>query len=72
MLFYWQIIGSLAALAGVYELLYQLEEGSAHHIDIEKMVQLGIAGTLILAAIIGCTGAFLGSIKVLVVVCSNP
>lgn len=35
------------------------------------MVQLGIAGTLILAAIIGCTGAFLGSIKVLIVVCSN-
>lgn len=36
------------------------------------MVQLGIAGTLILAAIIGCSGAFLGSIKVLIVVCSIP
>ncbi|KAL7736651.1 hypothetical protein ACLKA6_015286 [Drosophila palustris] len=61
------IIGSLAALAGAYELLYKLEEGSAEHIDIDKLVQLVIAGTLILAAIVGCLGAFLGSIKVLVV-----
>ncbi|EDW08610.1 uncharacterized protein LOC6578769 isoform X1 [Drosophila mojavensis] len=61
------IIGSLAALAGVYELIYKLDEGSATHIDFEKIRQLTMAGTLILAAVIGCSGAFLGSIKVLVV-----
>ncbi|KAH8299779.1 hypothetical protein KR044_005879 [Drosophila immigrans] len=61
------IIGILATLAGAYDLLHKLEEGSVEHIDIEKIVQLSIAGTLILAALIGCSGAFLGSIKVLVV-----
>ncbi|KAH8371791.1 hypothetical protein KR093_008852 [Drosophila rubida] len=66
------IIGILATLAGAYDLLHKLEEGSAEHIDIEKIVQLSIAGTLILAAIIGCSGAFLGSIKVLVVVSYKP
>ncbi|XP_017149737.1 protein late bloomer [Drosophila miranda] len=58
------IIGILAALAGVYE-LNRYDEGSAEHL--QKFVQLGMAGTLILAAFIGCLGAFLGSIKVLVV-----
>ncbi|EDW01563.1 protein late bloomer [Drosophila grimshawi] len=61
------IIGCLAALAGAYELLYQLDEGFTDHIDVNKIIQLTTAGILILAAIIGCTGAFLGSIKVLVV-----
>ncbi|ALC41257.1 Tsp42Eo [Drosophila busckii] len=60
------IIGSLAALAGVYELFYKLEEGSTDHLEVEKLLQFAIAGTLILAAIIGCFGAFLGSIKHLV------
>lgn len=63
-----QLIGSLAALAGVYELLYKLDEGSADHIDADKIMQLAMAGSLILAAVIGCSGAFLGSIKVLAVV----
>ncbi|KAH8415951.1 hypothetical protein KR222_004750 [Zaprionus bogoriensis] len=61
------LLGTLAALAGVYDLLYKLEEGSALHIDIERLAQFTIAGVLILTAIIGCSGAFLGSIKVLVV-----
>ncbi|XP_064540359.1 protein late bloomer [Drosophila montana] len=61
------LIGSMAALAGVYELLYKLDEGSSDHIDAEKIMQLAMAGSLILAAVIGCSGAFLGSIKVLAV-----
>ncbi|KAH8267148.1 hypothetical protein KR018_012406 [Drosophila ironensis] len=57
-------VGIVAALAGVYELEH-FNEGSAEHL--EKFVQLGMAGALILAALIGCLGAFLGSIKVMVV-----
>jgi len=34
-------------------------------------VQLGMAGALILAGLIGCMGAILGSIKVMVVVSSQ-
>jgi len=43
--------------------------GSTEHID--KYVQLGMAGALILAGLIGCMGAILGSIKVMVVVSSQ-
>ncbi|EDW74155.1 uncharacterized protein Dwil_GK21786 [Drosophila willistoni] len=58
------ILGILAALAGVYE-LQKFDEGSTEHL--EKYIQLGIAGTLIVTSLIGCLGAFLGSIKVMVV-----
>ncbi|XP_016958628.1 protein late bloomer [Drosophila biarmipes] len=58
------IVGILAALAGVYE-LDEYSEGSAEHL--EKFVQLGMAGALILAGLIGCLGAIIGSIKVMVV-----
>ncbi|XP_016940362.3 protein late bloomer isoform X2 [Drosophila suzukii] len=58
------IVGILAVLAGVYE-LDKYNDGSTEHID--KYVQLGMAGALILAGLIGCMGAILGSIKVMVV-----
>ncbi|XP_044249145.1 protein late bloomer [Drosophila takahashii] len=58
------IVGILAALAGVYE-LDKYSEGSAEHL--EKFIQLGMAGALILAGLIGCLGAIFGSIKVMVV-----
>lgn len=58
------IVGVLAALAGVYE-LDKFNEGSAEHT--EKFVQLGMAGALILAGLVGCLGAIFGSIKVMVV-----
>ncbi|XP_033152241.1 protein late bloomer isoform X2 [Drosophila mauritiana] len=58
------IVGVLAALAGVYE-LDKFDEGSAEHT--EKFVQLGMAGALILAGLVGCLGAIFGSIKVMVV-----
>ncbi|XP_030387986.1 protein late bloomer [Scaptodrosophila lebanonensis] len=57
------IIGGLAVAAAVYEYLY-FSEGSVGHID--KWLQLGVAGALILSALIGCTGASVASIKVLV------
>ncbi|KAH8320429.1 hypothetical protein KR067_003257 [Drosophila pandora] len=57
-------VGVGAALAGFYE-WEKFDEGSTEHL--EKFIQLGMAGALILAALIGCMGAFLGSIKVMVV-----